>query len=147
MQENVRECFQIRKIWTFSSVDDSHYTVVELPTILNSLFCKVVNTTSTPLGVEDSGGGELQNGELFQFKNFTWPNGINSGCFQTHMSQNEAIYAQSRQPVMRWFPAGCLPVQQTAFWQPCKTALVHYLACVATGKNWRGVTAEFAMEH
>ena len=36
------------------------------------------------------GGGEPQNGGTFQFKKIIWPNGINSGCFQFHTSQNVA---------------------------------------------------------
>ena len=65
--------------------------LAELPTILDSLFHKVVNTTSTPIRVEGRGGGEPQSSGLFQFKNFIWPNNINSGCFyKTHMLQNVA---------------------------------------------------------
>ena len=59
-----------------------------MPAILDSLFHKVVNTTSTPIGVEGGGGGEPQSGETFRYKNFLWPNGFNSGCFQLQMSQN-----------------------------------------------------------
>ena len=40
--------------------------LVEMPTILDSLFHKVVNTTSSPIGV--GGGGEPQSGGTFQFK-------------------------------------------------------------------------------
>ena len=40
----------------------------KLPTILDGLFHKVVDTTSIPVGVE--GGGEPWSGGLFQFKNF-----------------------------------------------------------------------------
>ena len=40
-----------------------------------------------------------------------WPNGFNSGCFQLHISQNVArlMPMESHQPVLWWFPAGCLP--------------------------------------
>ena len=33
--------------------------LVEMPAILDSLFHKVVNATSSPIGVEGGGGGEL----------------------------------------------------------------------------------------
>ena len=36
------------------------------------------------------GGGKPQSGRLFQFKKFLLLNGINSGCFQPHISQNVA---------------------------------------------------------
>ena len=61
-----------------------------MPAILDSLFHKVVNTTSIPIGVEGGGGGEPRSGRKFRYKNFLWPNGFNSGCFQLHMSQNVA---------------------------------------------------------
>ena len=41
-----------------------------MPTILDSLFHKVVNTTSIPIGVEGGGGGEPQSGGNFLYKNF-----------------------------------------------------------------------------
>ena len=60
--------------------------IVEMPTISDSLFHKVVNTTSSPIGVEGGGGGELRNGGIFHYKNFLMPNGFNSGYFQLDMS-------------------------------------------------------------
>ena len=41
------------------------WIVVEMPTILDSLFHKVVDTTSSPIGVEGGGGGESQSGKTF----------------------------------------------------------------------------------
>ena len=61
-----------------------------MPAILDSLFHKVVNTTSIPIGVEGGGGGEPRKGGKFRCENFLWPNGFNSGCFQLHTSQNVA---------------------------------------------------------
>ena len=61
-----------------------------MPTILDSLFHKVVNTTSSPIGVEGGGVGEPQSGGNFRYKDLFWPNGFNLGCFQLHMSQNVA---------------------------------------------------------
>ena len=74
---------------------------MEMPSILDSLFYKVVDTSS-PIGVEGGGSGELQSGGNFRFKKFMWPHGINSGCFQLHISHNVATYidAQSYQPVL-----------------------------------------------
>ena len=59
-----------------------------MPTILDSLFQKVVDTTSSPKGVK--GGGEPRSGKNIRYKKNLWPNGFNSGCFQLHMSQNVA---------------------------------------------------------
>ena len=58
--------------------------------ILDSLFHKVVHTTSIPIGVEGGGGGEPWSGGNFRYKNFLWPNGFNSSCFQLYTSQNLA---------------------------------------------------------
>ena len=41
-----------------------------MPTILDSLFHKVINTTNSPIGV--GGGGEPQSGGTFQYKSFLW---------------------------------------------------------------------------
>ena len=41
-----------------------------MPTILDSLFHKVVNTTSSPIGVEGGGGGESRSGGTFQLTKF-----------------------------------------------------------------------------
>ena len=62
-----------------------------MPAILDSLFHKVVNTTSTTIGVE--GGGVVGSHEVTgssDIKTFLWPNGFNSGCFQLHTSQKVA---------------------------------------------------------
>ena len=62
-----------------------------MPTILDSLFHKVVNTTSTPIRVEGGGWwGATKWWEVSIHKTFLWPNGFNSGCFQLHTSQNVA---------------------------------------------------------
>ena len=62
-----------------------------MPTILDSSFHKVVNTTSSPIGVEGEGWwGATKGQDPPMQKLFLWPNGFNSGCFQLHMSQNVA---------------------------------------------------------
>ena len=60
-----------------------------MPAILDSLFHKVVNTTSTPIGVEGGGWWPRSGGE-FRYKSFLWPNGFNSGFFQLHTTKNVA---------------------------------------------------------
>ena len=57
-----------------------------MPAILDSLFHKVVNTTSIPIGVV----GSHKVAGSSDTKLFLWPNGFNSGCFQFHSSQNVA---------------------------------------------------------
>ena len=64
-----------------------------MPTILDSLFHKVVNTTSIPIEVK--GGGSHKVAGPSNSRKFIWPNGINSGCFQLHISQNVAILMPS----------------------------------------------------
>ena len=63
----------------------------------------VVNTTSIPIGV----AGE------FRHKNFLWPNGFNSGCFQLHTSQNVAtsIPSLTSQSCSDSMPSVCLAGQ------------------------------------
>ena len=61
-----------------------------MPAILDSLFYKVVNTTSIPIGVEGGGVGSHEVAGSSDAKTFLWPNGFNSGCFQLYMSQNVA---------------------------------------------------------
>ena len=63
--------------------------LVEMPAILDSLFYKVVDTTSTPIGVE-SGGWETIKWRDLLIQKIIWPNGINLGCFYLHISQNVA---------------------------------------------------------
>ena len=62
-----------------------------MPAILDSLFHKVVNTTSIHIGVEGGGcwGATKWRGPS-NAKAFLWPTGFNSGRFQLHMSQNVA---------------------------------------------------------
>ena len=63
-----------------------------MPSILDSLFHKVVNITSIPIGVEGGGWwGVVGSHEVVgtsDTKTFLWPNGFNSGCFQLHISEN-----------------------------------------------------------
>ena len=89
-----------------------------MPAILDSLFHKVVNTTSIPIG--EGGGGEPRSGGNFRYKNFLWPNGINSGCFQLHMSQNVATSMPSltSQSCDDSLPAVCLAEKVGAICRP-----------------------------
>ena len=91
-----------------------------MSTILDSLFHKVVNTTSSSIGVEGGGGGEPRSGGTFQLKKITWPNGINSGCFQLHISQNVATSMPSltSQSFEDSLLAVCLARQVGAIYRP-----------------------------
>ena len=62
-----------------------------MPVILDSLFHKVVNTTSSPIGVKGGGwwGATKWQDPPIQ-KLFYGQNGFNSDCFQLHMLQNVA---------------------------------------------------------
>ena len=66
------------------------------------------------------GGGEPQSGGNFQYKNFLWPNGFNSGCFQLHTSQNVATSMPSltSQSCSDSLPAVCLARQVGAIYRP-----------------------------
>ena len=81
-----------------------------MPAILDSLFHKVVNTTSSPIEVEGGGWWEPRNSENVQYKNLLWSNGFNSGCFQLHTSQNVATLVPSltSQSCRDSLPAVCL---------------------------------------
>ena len=61
-----------------------------MPAILDSLFHKVVNTTSIPIGVEGGGLWVATKWQGVPIQKLLWPKGFNSGCFQLHMSQNVA---------------------------------------------------------
>ena len=53
---------------------------------------------------------------------FIWPSGINSGCFQLHMSQNVATSMPSltSQSCSDFLPAVCLAGQAGAIYRPPK---------------------------
>ena len=92
-----------------------------MPTILDSLFHKVANTTSTPIGVE--GGGVVGSHEVAGssgIKTFLWPNGFNSGCFQLHTTQNVAKLMPSltSQSCGDSLPSVCLAGQAEAIHRP-----------------------------
>ena len=91
-----------------------------MPTILDSLFHKVVNTTSSSIGVE---GGLVRSHEVAgpsDTKTFLWPNGFNSGHFQLHVSQNIATSMPSltSQSCSDSLPAVCLAGQVGAIYRP-----------------------------
>ena len=56
----------------------------------------------------------------FDTKNFLWPNGLSSGCFQLHMSQNVATLMPSitSQSYSESLPAVCLAGQVGAIYRP-----------------------------
>ena len=106
-----------------------------MPAILDSIFYKVVNTTSIPIGVEGEGwwvatkwrGVPIQNflwpngfnSGCFQLHTL-WPNGFNSGCFQLHTSQNVAtsIPSLTSQSCSDSLPSVCLAGQVEAIYRP-----------------------------
>ena len=93
-----------------------------MPAILDSLFHKVADTTSTPIGVE-GGGWWVASHEVagsFGIKTFLWPNGFSSGCFQLHTSQNVATSMPSltSQSCGDSLPSVCLAGQAEAINRP-----------------------------
>ena len=68
------------------------------------------------------GGGEPRSGGKFQYKNFLWPNGFNSGCFQLHTSQNVATSTPSltSQSCSDSLPSVCLAGKVGAIYRPPK---------------------------
>ena len=91
-----------------------------MPAILDSLFDKVVNTTSSLIGVEGGGWwGATKLWELPIQKNL-WPNGFSSGCFQLHMSQNVATSMPSltSQSCGDSLPAVCQAGQVGVIYRP-----------------------------
>ena len=90
-------------------------------TILDSLFHKVVNTTSIPIGVEGGGWwGATKWWDVLIQKTFIWLNGFNSGCFQLHTSQNVATLMPSltSQSCGDSLLAVCLAGQVGAIYRP-----------------------------
>ena len=94
-----------------------------MPAILDSLFHKVVNTTSIPIGVEGGGWGVVRSHEVVgssDTKTVLWPNGFNSDCFQLHMSQNVATSMPSptSQSCSDSLLSVCLARQVEAIYRP-----------------------------
>ena len=72
-----------------------------MPAILDSLFHKVVNTTSSPIEVEGGGGGEPQSGGTLQYKNCFMAKWLQFRLFLApHVTKCSYIDAQSHQPVL-----------------------------------------------
>ena len=72
-----------------------------MPSILDSLFHKVVNTTSSPIGVEGRGGGEPRSGGIFQLKKVFMAKWLQFRLFSApHVTKCSYIDAQSHQPVL-----------------------------------------------
>ena len=94
--------------------------LVEMPALLYSLFHKVVNTTSIPIGVEGGGWWGATKWWDPLILNFLWPAGPNSDCFQLHLSQNVATSMPSLtgQSCNDSLPAVCLAQQFGAIYRP-----------------------------
>ena len=93
--------------------------VVEMLIILDSLFHKVVDTTNSPIVVEDGGGGESRTSNS---GNIIWLNDLSSGCFWLHMPQNVAtsIPSLTSQSCGDSLSAVCLARQVGAIYRPPK---------------------------
>ena len=63
-----------------------------------------------------------RSGGEFRYKNFLWPNGFNSGCFQLHTSQNVAksMPSLTSQSCGDSLPSVCLAGQVEAINRPPK---------------------------
>ena len=93
-----------------------------MPTILDSLFHRVVNTTSIPIGVEDGGvvGSHEVAGSSDTKTFYGHLIGFNSGCFQLHTSQNVAtsIPSLTSQSCSDSLPSVCLAGKVIAIYRP-----------------------------
>ena len=81
-----------------------------MPSILGSLFHKVVNTTSIPIGVEGGGWWGITKWWDPLIQSFLWPAGPNSGCFPM-----PSLTSQSCSDSL---PAVCLAQQVGAIYRP-----------------------------
>ena len=90
-----------------------------MPAILDSLFHKVVNTTSIPRKVGVGVVGSHEVAGTSDTKKFLWPNGFNSDCFQLHTSQNVAtsMLSLTSQSCSDSLPAVCLAGQVGAIYR------------------------------
>ena len=88
-----------------------------MPTILDSLFHMVVDTTSTPIGVKGRGWWVAMEWQGFQLKKFNMPNNVN---FKLYISQNVAKFMPSliNQSCGDFLPAVCLSRQDRAIYRP-----------------------------
>ena len=86
-----------------------------MPTILDSLFHKAVDMTSSLIGVE-GGGGEPRNSGTFQFKKLYGQ----MASIQLHISQNVATSMSSltSQSCAHSLPAVCLAMQVGSIYRP-----------------------------
>ena len=67
-----------------------------MPAILDNLFHKVVNITSSPIGVEGGGGGEPWSGETFRLKKINLAKWLQFRQFSApHVTKCDYINAQS----------------------------------------------------
>ena len=88
-----------------------------MPAILHSLFHKVVNTTSIPIGVE---GGEPQSGGNFQYNNFFMAKWLQFRLFSApHISKcNYTMPSLNSQSCSDSLPAVCLAGKVGAIYRP-----------------------------
>ena len=72
-----------------------------MPTILDSLFLKVVNYTSSPIEIKGGGGEGPQSGETFQIKNVYIAKGHQFRLFLApHITKCSYMDAQSHQSIL-----------------------------------------------
>ena len=93
--------------------------LVEMPAILAGLFHKVVNTTSSPIGVEGGGSGSHEVAGPSDSRKFIWTNDINPGCFWLHKSENVSTSMPSltSQSCVDSLPAVCRAGQVGAIYR------------------------------
>ena len=92
-----------------------------MPAILDSLFHKVVNATSSLIGAKGGGWrGATKIVGSSNTKTVSWPNGFSSDCFQLYMSQNAATSMPSltSQSCGDSLLAVCLAAQVGAIYRP-----------------------------
>ena len=91
-----------------------------MPTILDGLLHKAVDTTSRPIRVNGGGWWGATKWRDPPIQIFLWPNGFNSGCFQLHISKNVAISMPSltSQSCGDSLPVVCLAGQVRAIDHP-----------------------------
>ena len=91
-----------------------------MPAILDSLFHKVVNTTSSPIEVEAGGGGEPRSGRTFRYKNSFMAKWLQFRLFSVPHVTNVArsMLSLTSQSCGDSLPAVCLAREVGAIYRP-----------------------------